>query len=104
MIKRMVRKTVRLTAEEEYKLKRMSEVSGLTESDIFRLFFYNITVIRAKPSKELMSALLKLNNIGNNVNQIAKHANTFDEIDYNSLRVYLTNLNSLVNEIRNKYL
>ncbi len=51
MISRMVRKTVRLTAEEEYKLKKMSEISGLTESDILRLFFYNITVIREKPFK-----------------------------------------------------
>ena len=52
----MVRKTVRLTAEEEYKLKKMSEISGLTESDILRLFFYNITVIREKPSKELIKS------------------------------------------------
>jgi len=104
MISRMVRKTVRLTAAEEYKLKKMSEISGLTESDILRLFFYNITVIREKPSKELINSLNKINNIGNNINQIAKHANTFDEIEFDTLKVYLTNLNSLVNEVRNKYL
>ena len=82
----------------------MSEISGLTESDILRLFFYNITVIREKPSKELINSLNKINNIGNNINQIAKHANTFDEIEFDTLKVYLTNLNSLVNEVRNKYL
>ena len=82
----------------------MSEISGLTESDILRLFFYNITVIREKPSKELINSLNKINNIGNNINQIAKHANTFDEIEFDALKVYLTNLNSLVNEVRNKYL
>ena len=48
--------------------------------------------------------VFELRRIGNNINQIAKHANTFDEIEFDTLKVYLTNLNSLVNEVRNKYL
>ena len=60
--------------------------------------------IKEKPSKDLMNALLKTNNIGNNINQIARHANTFDEIDYKTLKLCVTNLNNLVNEIRRKYL
>lgn len=103
-MKRLIRKTVRLNAEEEYKLKEMSELSGLSESEILRLFFNNIKIIREKPSRELMNLLLKLNNIGNNINQIAKHTNTFDEIDYKTLMVCVTNLNNMVSEIRKSFL
>lgn len=97
-------KSFRLTPELAYKLEEMHELSGLSQSEIVRLSLNGIKVIKEKPSKELMNALLKLNNIGNNINQIAKYANTFDEVDYKTLKVCVTNLNSIVNSIRRNYL
>ena len=35
---------------------------------------------------------------------IVLRANTFDEIDYNTLKVCVANLNSMVNDIRRNYL
>lgn len=97
-------KSFRFTPEIAYKLEEMHELSGLSQSEIVRLSLIGMKVLKEKPSKELMNALLKLNNIGNNINQIARHANTFDEIDYKTLKVCVVNLNSLVNDIRRKFL
>lgn len=97
-------KSFRLTPELAYKLEEMHELSGLSQSEIVRLSLTGMKVIREKPPKDLMSSLFKLNNIGNNLNQVAKYANTFDEVDEKTLEVCVTNLNSLVNEIRRKYL
>ena len=97
-------KSFRLTPELAYKLEELHELSGLSQSEIVRLSLTGMKTIKEKPSKELLSSLLKLNNIGNNINQIARHANTFDEIDYNTLKVCVANLNSMVNDIRRHYL
>lgn len=97
-------KSFRLTPELAYKLEELHELSGLSQSEIVRLSLTGMKTIKEKPSKELLSSLLKLNNIGNNINQITRHANTFDEIDYNTLKVCVANLNSMVNDIRRHYL
>jgi len=97
-------KSFRLSPELAYKLEEMHNLTGLNQSEIVRLSLGGVKVIEKKPSKELMTLLLKLNNIGNNINQIAKYANTFDTVDEMSLRVCVTNLNSTINEIRKKYL
>ena len=97
-------KSFRATPELEYKIKSMKELSGLSESEIIRSALSDIKVIRERPSRELMIALSKVNNIGNNINQIAKHANTYDEVDWNSVNVCISNLNSIANEIRKRFL
>ena len=97
-------KSFRATPELEYKIKSMKELSGLSESEIIRSALSDIKVIREKPSRELMIALSKVNNIGNNINQIAKHANTYDEVDWNSVNICISNLNSVANEIRKRFL
>jgi hypothetical protein len=97
-------KSFRFTPELAYKLEELHELTGLSQSEIVRLSLNGVKVFEKKPSKELMRDLLKINNIGNNLNQIAKYANTFDSVDENSLRVCLSNLNSMVNEIRKRYL
>ena len=97
-------KSFRITPELEYKLVEMQELSGLSQSEIVRLALNGVKLIREKPSKELMKSLSNLNNIGNNINQLAKYANTYKMVDETTLRVCVTNINSMVNEIRKKYL
>lgn len=97
-------KSFRITPELEYKLVEMQELSGLSQSEIVRLALNGVKLIREKPSKELMKSFSNLNNIGNNINQLAKYANTYKMVDETTLRVCVTNLNSMVNEIRKKYL
>ena len=97
-------KSFRATPELEYKIKSMKELAGLCEAEIIRSALSDIKVIRERPSRELMIALSKVNNIGNNINQLAKHANTYDEVDWNSVNVCISNLNSIANEIRKRFL
>lgn len=97
-------KSFRLTPELAYKLEEMHELSGLSQSEIVRLSLTGTKIIKEKPSKDLMVSLMKLNNIGNSINQLAKYSNTFDEVDEKTLKICITNLNSLINDIRRKHL
>ena len=97
-------KSFRITPDLEYKIKDMKELSGLSESEILRESLKGIKIVREKPSKELMVALSKVNNIGNNINKIAKHANTFDDVDWENIMICVANLNCVANEIRKKFL
>lgn len=92
-----------LSDKEYYDLRIKSVLSGLSMSDVIRLSM-NSQTLNQTPPKDFIILLSKINNIGNNINQIARHANTFDEIDYNTLKVCVANLNSMVNDIRRHYL
>ena len=104
MSKRIIRKAIRLTPSEDYRLKEIKEASGLSESTIIRMALSDIKLVRSKPSKELIILLNKINNIGNNINQIAKIANQNGEIYYRELKVFMENVEYFIKECRNKYL
>ena len=97
-------KSVRITPELELKLVEMQELSGISQSEIIRLALSGIKVLREKPSKELMNSLLKVNNVGTILSQIRDQTKDSGELDYDSVRYCITQLNSLANEIRRKFL
>lgn len=70
--------TIRLTAEEKERLKKLAEVEGLSLSDLVRKKLQGVR-IRRKPQTEQEKIkrewLYELHRIGVNVNQIARTAN-----------------------------
>ena len=100
----VVTKSFRLTPELEFKLVELQELSGLNQSEIVRLALSGVSVIREKPSKELMNQLLKIKNIGSILNQINQLRKETGELDVDSLRYCISKLNSIANDIRRKYL
>ena len=92
-----------LNDKEYIDLKNRSLISGLTVSDIIRLALDNQPV-KSNPPKEFYVLLNKINNIGSNINQIAKHANQTGEVYYDDFKIYYNQIDRLIEEIRNKYL
>ena len=71
-----IRITIRLTAEEKERLKKMAEAEGLTISDFVRKRLAGVR-LRRKPQTEEVKRewLYELNRIGVNLNQIARAVN-----------------------------
>lgn len=97
--------TVRMTEPEFTKITELSEATGLSKSDIFRLPVFD-SVVRAewvdkldqykiKKSDEIKNAdtekvndlITAVNRIGTNVNQIAHQANKNKNVPHSTLKV-----------------
>ena len=76
MRRRTIKKQVWLNANEERILKEKSRQSGLNESELIRSFIKGQT-IKAQPTDEIKQFQRELYGIANNINQIAKAANTY---------------------------
>ena len=88
-----------MTAE---RIKERARSLSISESEyVRRLIMSDLNPVDPKAMKEIVRHIAA---IGNNINQIARYANTFEELDEKTLIIYLTNLNSLVEETRKKYL
>lgn len=96
-------KHIRLYPEDMDRLNELISLTGLSGNEIFRSCLYNI-VFKESPPKEFYDLLNKINNIGININQIAHIANLTGEIYVNDLKLYLSEINRLIIEIRKKYL
>ena len=76
MRRRTIKKQIWLNANEERILKEKSRQSGLNESELIRSFIKGQT-IKAQPTHEIKQFQRELYGIANNINQIAKAANTY---------------------------
>ena len=103
MIEKKHKKTFRLSSKDYSKLKELSRKTKLSEADVIRMMINN-TELKESPPKEFYDLLNKINNIGNNINQIAKIANQTGEIYYRELTLFMTSVNTFISECRNKYL
>lgn len=92
-----------LDDKEYFELKRRSLFSGLSVSDIIRLSLKG-QAVKSNPPKEFYVLLNKINNIGNNINQISKHANQTNEIYFDDFIKYYQQIEKLIQEIKLKYL
>ena len=83
--------TPRVTAEEYARLSAKAEETGLSLSAFVRAACEDAVVISRKPVadlpliKRLDQNAVELNAIGNNINQMARHAHIHGEIDTNLL-------------------
>ena len=92
-----------LSDKEYYDLRIKSVLSGLSMSDVIRLSM-NSQTLNQTPPKDFIILLSKINNIGNNINQITKNFHIYDDIDLLYLRQCVISIENLVKEAKRKYL
>ncbi len=100
---RTVKKNFWLNHAEDRQLKDLSSLLNLSEADTFRKLLYE-TYVKANPPKEFYDAIDKINKIGVNINQLTKIANSTNKIYVYDLNKQFNELNSLVENIKEKYL
>ena len=75
MRKRMIKISVRLNEQEHAHLKRLSETSGLKMEPLIRQLILG-RELKPHPPENLAALLRQMSAMGNNINQIAKVANS----------------------------
>ena len=75
MRKRMIKISVRLNEQEHTHLKRLSEITGLKMEPLVRQLILG-RELKPRPPENLAALLRQMSAIGNNINQIAKVANS----------------------------
>ena len=74
MRNRTIQRKVYLSADEDKKLKKIINESGMTLSQVFRSYIIG-TEIKPRPPDEIVKLYRELSAIGNNINQLAYKAN-----------------------------
>lgn len=98
MRKRTYRIEVKLNQDEFNHLVELVEQSRLSRESYIRMLM-NGVIPRAAPSKELLETIRLLRNIVNNINQIAKQANTNGSIDVEMYKSNYIQLQKQIDEI-----
>ena len=75
MRKRMIKISVRLNEQEHTHLKRLSETTGLKMEPLVRQLILG-RELKPRPPENLAALLWQMSAMGNNINQIAKVANS----------------------------
>lgn len=75
MRKRMIKISVRLNEQEHTHLKRLSETTGLKMEPLVRQLILG-RELKPRPPENLAALLRQMSAMGNNINQIAKVANS----------------------------
>ena len=99
--KRQNRLEVRLNDSEDVKLHELMCETGFNASQLIRSLISR-TEIKTRPPYELPKLLRELSAIGNNVNQIARKANSTDSIaedELTKMRVAFENLSKEVRKL-----
>ena len=76
---RSIKKQLWLNHTEDKILKEKSKTTGLNESELIRSFIKGYR-IKAQPTEEIKQFQRELSCIANNINQIAKIANTYQYV------------------------
>ena len=83
--KRKIKKQVWLNEEENKMLKDKASKVSITESELIRLLIKDC-VIKEQPDERFYKAMREISSIGNNLNQIARRANSLNFVDADSFR------------------
>ena len=75
MRKRMIKISVRLNEQEHTHLKRLSEITGIKMEPLVRQLILG-RELKPRPPENLAALLRQMSAMGNNINQIAKVANS----------------------------
>lgn len=93
---------VRMTDAELEKLDKQVFKSGLSREAYARSVLTSSVVPKPMPPETFHTVIFHLRRIGNNMNQIARIANTTGEIDARQYRENVTSLNQEILELRKK--
>lgn len=100
MRKRINRIQVRLNDTKKDILEKKCIKANISKSDYFRRCILN-KQIKEQPSKDLTKLIQQLYKIGNNVNQIAKNTNIFNEVLPQDFRDAQMELRNLIENVEN---
>lgn len=104
MAELLITKKFRMTQKDADKLKELSELSGLKESEVIRVFLDSTILKREKVPKDLMDSLNKLHETSKKIESVFKDVEQTGNVDILSLKVYISYLDKLTKEVRAKYL
>lgn len=91
--------SIRLTEDEVELIKQKMEMTGIKNKADFILACVSQTEINVIDPKPIMAVKQELSRIGNNVNQIAKVANTSQSIYYNDVLALKLQMDEIRNSI-----
>lgn len=91
---------VYLTESEKKHLTKQAERTGLNNSVFIRKLILG-TELRSRPPDEYGKIIRELSAIGNNVNQIARVANSLGKINYHELEKIQAALDNIWREVKN---
>lgn len=103
MRKRQIKKQVWLNREEAMLLKKKAKKVGLKEAELIRNLIIGFEP-REKPDDRFYDVMKEMRAIGNNLNQIAKKANSLNFIDYQLYKKQAENWNRFMINVKRKYL
>lgn len=94
---------LRLSHEEKEKLEKKAEACGYSMSEYIRSLINGIEP-REKPDKEFYDALKEIRRIGVNLNQLARHVNTFGYASNRDFRELYDEVSKLILDMKTEYL
>ena len=100
---RFIRIVFRVNEDEYEHFLKDVEKAQITKSEYLRNLINNVE-IKEKPDREFYNTTQQLIRIGNNLNQIAKKANSLDFINTKEYQENADELKNLITEIKEKYL
>ena len=95
MRKRNIKKQIWLDIKEDELLKRKSKEAGLSESEFIRSVIKGYR-IKSQPTEEIKLFQRELYGIANNINQIAKVANSRYSVSHYNYEYISNNLNNFI--------
>lgn len=98
-----IRKTFRITEEQDEKLKKDAEEQGLSESQLLRLKIDDKPKNYPEIRKAFSDLTGEVNRIGVNINQITHNNNSalYSDSDKMRLMAYMLRLNEMMNKVVN---
>lgn len=100
---RVYKKQFWFNEEEVLTLKDKAFKAGMNESDFIRRMLLGYK-LKEKPDKEFYESIKLLRNVANNLNQIAKKANTLNYIDEVAYKKETDRLHNFITDIKDKFL
>jgi len=101
--KRIYKKQFWLTKEEVDLLNEKVKKSNMNQSDFIRNAITN-SIVKEKPDERFYNSIRNLRVISNNLNQIAKKANSLGFIDAKNYKKEVEKMDMFIDELRKEYL
>jgi len=103
MRSRNIKKQIWLSYEEDRMLKHKADKTGMNEATLIRNLVLGFEP-KEKPDDRFYDVMKQMYSIGNNLNQIARKANSLNFIDASFYKNEAKKIEELVLEIKNSFL
>ena len=103
MRSRNIKKQIWLSYEEDKMLKHKADKVGMNEATLIRNLLLGYEP-KEKPDERFYEAIKQIHSIGNNLNQIARKANSLGFIDVPMYQREISNLNDFMIGLKTKFL